>query len=159
MTTFGDSGWLESQTAMHSDRYMSSSASTLGVAEWWVNACHKIGYLLHMDDNWDSYGAKKINRNLAFFASQLIQQIARPRIPEPAIIPTLKGSIQLEWHDFGFDIEVEILSSSEIGFYCEDLRAEVAVEPIETVLGADIGLLVDKLAELADRSYELEKVA
>ena len=39
---------------------------------------------------------------------------------EPTVVPTSKGSVQLEWHEHGIDLEVEILSPYRIHVSFED---------------------------------------
>ncbi len=92
------------------------------IPEWWSSAIQRILFLLDLPDNWDSYGAQKIDRNIAFHSVQILQQISRPGIPAPAIVPTVNGHLQFEWHTNGIDLEFEVLSAAKISASFEDMN-------------------------------------
>jgi hypothetical protein len=70
-----------------------------------VNA--KIASLMELRDDWNSYGGKRPTREAANDALRLAQLAAALGAPEPSIVPTAGGGIQLEWHVAGKDLEVE----------------------------------------------------
>ena len=53
-----------------------STISEPDVPDWWKQALQRIVTLLDLPENWDSYGAKPINRQAAYNAIQILQQIA-----------------------------------------------------------------------------------
>jgi hypothetical protein len=60
--------------------------------------------LYELQDGWDSYGGKKPD-----ITALLIAQTMTSR--EPTINPSGDGSVLLEWHEDGFDLEVWISPS------------------------------------------------
>lgn len=90
------------------------------VPEWWQSAIQRIAYLLQLTENWDGYGALAVKQQNAFYAVQILQQISRPRIPRPSIVPTVRGNLQFEWHMHGIDFEFEVISPTRIWVSFED---------------------------------------
>jgi len=68
----------------------------------------RINELLELDSNWDSYGAARVNPIVAEQAVFLISALLDTGVPEPTIVPTVKGGLQLEWHTGGVDLEIEL---------------------------------------------------
>ena len=97
-----------------------SSLSVNELPKWWESAFHKISLLMKLSDNWDSYGAKKVDPDTAYYAVQILQQIARPDVPGPSIVPTVRGFLQFEWHINGVDLEFEVISPTEINVSYEN---------------------------------------
>ena len=40
----------------------------------------------------------------------------------PALVPTVRGGLQLEWHRQGVDIEVEVDPNGSVSWWAEDRR-------------------------------------
>ena len=70
--------------------------------------------LLALPRNWDSYGAEPISPELTWTALQLLRCFMRDGMSRPKIVPTNRGGVQLEWHQDGIDLEVEIVSQREL---------------------------------------------
>ena len=77
----------------------------------WLNSTQaKIKKLSLLNPNWNSYGALAPTPAavqgalvLVYFASDMADII-----PEPQVVPTVVGGIQLEWHDpFEFEVECQ----------------------------------------------------
>ncbi len=69
----------------------------------------KITTFANYRDGWDSYSAKKtLKPEAGIFALKVLSDIMTSNPPAPAIVPTTRGGVQLEWHKNAFDIEVEI---------------------------------------------------
>ena len=67
--------------------------------------------LLALKPNWDSYGAVEIDP-LCLYKAQLIEHELRPVFAFPfTFVPCSDGSVQLEQHAEGFDIEIHIARS------------------------------------------------
>lgn len=118
------------------------------VPEWWAEAIQRIGMLLDLPDNWDSYGAKAPRTSIAYRAVDILQEIALPGIPQPAIVPTPRGNIQFEWHEQGVDLELEVLSQAKINVSFED--SETGVE-WDDELDYNLTRLSDSLKLLINR--------
>lgn len=115
---------------------------------WWRVAIQRISFLLSLPENWDSYGAQKVDASRAYTAVQILQQIARPGIPKPSIVPTPTGDIQFEWHINDIDLEIEVSSPVKLGVSFEDLRTGAEWEED---LDYDLTRLVDVIKELVNR--------
>lgn len=115
----------------------------------WVDPALKaLGQVLALRSNWDSYGAGPIDPHTVAAAVELCLAVMRGDSPAPSIVPTSRGSIQLEWHVRGVDLEVEIASPGSIDGYFEDHRA---ASSWEADLTFDLKPLVDALATLSRR--------
>ena len=54
--------------------------------------------------NWDSYGGETPWPENVAIARRLALLFGQP----PAVVPTSRGGVQLEWHGHGFDVEVYV---------------------------------------------------
>ena len=53
----------------------------------------------------------------------MLQQISRPDIPKPSIVPTVSGNVQFEWHTNDIDLEIEVKSQVLVSVFFVDLRS------------------------------------
>lgn len=118
---------------------------------WWSAALQQVSSLLDLPKNWDSYGAERISRQNAYYAVQILQQISRPGIPAPSIVPTVRGNLQFEWHRAGIDLEIEILSPTRIRTSYED---ELTGVEWERDLDYNLAPLTDVVRTLICRQAE-----
>lgn len=87
---------------------------------WFFPVRESIYGLLSLRDNWDSYGASAVKQDLAATAADILQSIMDPDTRIPAVVPTTRGGIQIEWHASGIDLEIEIESTARITAFYED---------------------------------------
>jgi len=80
--------------------------------------------ILALDNNWDSYGAKRISDRVAGAVQDLLWQIMQKNTPAPQVVPSASGSIQLEWHLRGIDLEIEVESYTLAKVFFEDAQNE-----------------------------------
>jgi len=80
--------------------------------------------LLALPSDWDSYGARPIDRRKVEAARQLLVTLLVNDAPMPAIVPTSDGGIQLEWHRCGANLEVKAVSERSFEVFFEDLATE-----------------------------------
>ena len=108
--------------------------------------------MLDLEENWDSYGAKPIDRRIAYSAVDILQQIAPAGLPAPQIVPTAKGRL----HADGIDLEFEVLSPVTLWVSFDD-----AVSGIEWEKALDYNLmpLVDVLKALTVRAGRTAQAA
>src|SRR5262249_50808704 len=71
---------------------------------------------------WDSYGGKAIDPGCAWDAYRLLATLLSDESPAPALVPTKKGGVQVEWHAQGVDLEIEIVSPGRYRISAEDSR-------------------------------------
>jgi hypothetical protein len=79
-------------------------------------------------DNWDTYGAPRIDPAMINGALTLLQQVMRSDTPAPSVVPTSRGGVQLEWHTNGIDMELEFLTPTHSHLMFEDQRSGTAWE-------------------------------
>ena len=84
-----------------------------------------IGELEH---NWDSYGASRIPKSRIHAVIDLLDRIMSDSTPPPAVVPTARGTIQLEWHRNGVDLEIDVLGALSCDVYFENTNADSEVE-------------------------------
>lgn len=77
--------------------------------EWARSAFDRLFALLDLRPNWDSYGGRSIDVKAADKAMSLLLELMNDRSPAPTIVPTPVGGVQLEWHQRGIDLEIEVL--------------------------------------------------
>jgi len=113
--------------------------------EWIIPILEDICKLDLLPQNWDSYGAVPIGPETALKAMILVINLLSPNDPTPLIVPTRNGGIQLEWHDGGIDLEVELVSPTRTDMLFEDDEREEEVESV------GLGAIKEKLTILRER--------
>ena len=96
------------------------SASAANSPGWLSPTIDKFIELLALPTNWDSYGAWPIDPKCALAALRLLGRIMHNDSPPPSVVPTNRGSVQLEWHTGGVDLEINVVSPSEFHVSYED---------------------------------------
>ena len=89
-------------------------------SSWMQPLLDKVVRLETLRENWDSYGARPIDPNIAQATIKLLCEFLTPSDPIPSIVPTAHGSILLEWHEGGCDLEVEMRSPTSIQLVFDD---------------------------------------
>ena len=82
-----------------------------------------INQLLQLASNWDSYRARPLDPRAALAAFELLLNIMRPGAPMPSVVPTPRGTVQIEWHINGVDLEIDVRSATSALASFEDLRS------------------------------------
>jgi hypothetical protein len=102
-------------------------------ARWQQGAVAKLQRIAALEDNWDTYGSRPIPPTVVARMLDVLDVVAFPRMPEPAVVPTPEGGIQLEWHIRNLDLEVEVSPrESALIVSLDDQDADEALE--ETLL-------------------------
>lgn len=126
------------------------SLSSRTAPRWLNRALNEVDALRQLERNWDSYGAVPVNRMFLTEAASLLRELARSRTPAPSVVPTSDGSVQLEWHTRGIDLEVRWVSTTMVHMCLEDLRGVLA--PIDLDLHYDFLPLRTAIRELSSRN-------
>jgi hypothetical protein len=128
------------------------STATMGEEPRWKHATViSLAKLLSLPDGWDSYGARTIERTAINWAVHVLEASAANDTPAPTVVPTSSGGVQLEWHDHGVDIELELLPSGAQWLSFEDLRGG---QGWEGSLGSDLAPLGEAVKLLTQRARE-----
>jgi hypothetical protein len=62
--------------------------------------------LHQLGPGWDSYGALPVSAESIFYASNLLEQVIREGLEMPAVVPTVRGGVSLEWTSPGHEFSV-----------------------------------------------------
>lgn len=117
-------------------------------SDWVGPTIDRLSELLRLEENWDSYGARPVNPKAALFAFEILRGMMRDSTPQPWIVPTPSGHIQLEWHTKGIDLEVEVFSPTLIRVFFEDQLNHEEWEGDQTY---DLSKLANVIDELTRR--------
>ena len=76
--------------------------------------------LLRLQRGWNSHNAQPVSetavrRTIEFLMEYLVRGVAAP-----AVVPTVRGGVQLEWHRNGVDIEVEFSTGGDAVLFAEE---------------------------------------
>ena len=78
-----------------------------------------INELLALPHGWDSYGGMPPSERGARKVIAMLASFAAAGGKMPAIVPVSDGGLQLEWHNSGVDLEIEIDRSGAVSAYVE----------------------------------------
>ncbi len=90
---------------------------------WLEPVLAELRELLRLPPDWNSYRARPIAARAALAAIELLLQAMPEGLPLPAIVPTVRGGVQLEWHRRGVDLEIEALPDGRYSVAFEDERS------------------------------------
>ncbi len=99
----------------------------------------------HLEQGWDSYGAKPIRADAQKRAIWLLATLLKQSVPNPAVVPMPTGGVALEWHSGSIDLEVEVEDETKVTFIWTD---EVSGEELEGELPSDEQQLVELVLAL-----------
>lgn len=128
---------------------LASYMMTSNLPGWLGTAKARLDELGKLQPGWNSYGAPSISANARTTAYYLLRQLAGPNTPRPYLVPTSDGSVQIEWHTRGIDLEIRVLSSTRIGVCFEDSLSED--DPMELELEYDLTKLGEAIQILSNR--------
>lgn len=114
---------------------------------WTEEVALRLLSFLDLEPDWDSFGASTPRQDAIEAAFELLMLVARPSTPAPQAVPTTDGGVQLEWHQYGIDLEVEVHSPFRVGVLYENSRTG---EVQEEALMADLTPLRHWLDQLSE---------
>lgn len=83
-------------------------------SHWYEQLKNRLDELISLPKGWDGYNAPRIEFDCAMFVANLLERMTIEGLPPPQLVPGQNGSIQLEWHEGGFDLEVEVLAPYKV---------------------------------------------
>jgi len=113
---------------------------------WVAPTVQGLKELLDLPSDWNSYGARAVAPSHVDAALQVLSRIMRHDTPAPAVVPTNRGGVQLEWHTGGIDLEIETFSTQRLLVSFED--ATTGTE-WEKEIDGDLTLLVECIGRLS----------
>jgi hypothetical protein len=95
---------------------------------------------------WDSYRAKSIEPHVVDAVIELLHRIVQHNTLKPAVVPTNRGGIQIEWHTQGVDLEIEITPHGRIRLLYDNPQENIEEE---FELGIDTKPLADLIVKVS----------
>lgn len=118
---------------------------------WLAPTVSALTRILELRDGWNSYGAPRIQRRAVNTVLELLGSSAQADSPVPIVVPTTDGGVQLEWHAWGLDVELEVSPGEAPQLFFRDRRSN---EIQEDELTTDLVPLFQALKLLAERAAQ-----
>ncbi|UIY25901.1 hypothetical protein LZK76_10920 [Rhizobium leguminosarum] len=120
---------------------------------WWPSLQARFNELASLEKGWDGYQGRPVIFTVATFAANLLERICIEGISEPALVPGSDGTMQIEWHKNGFDVEIDVLGPNKVVAMRYDHKSgqEEVVE-----LENDFSVLLTWMSDLASARDNLE---
>lgn len=105
---------------------------------------------------WNGYRSIPVSFSCASFAANLLERICTDGLPPPFLVPGTDGTLQIEWHRNGYDIEIDVLGPNQV----VATRYTLASNEEETIsLENDFTVLADWCRDLVPVELELASTA
>lgn len=79
-----------------------------------------INELLSLEPDWDSYGGLPTSEAAARKAIKIVSGFVAQSARLPAIVPVNDGGVQLEWHNNGWDVEIEVHPDGAVSTFIDN---------------------------------------
>ena len=106
--------------------------TTPELPSWITPTTSTLSGLLNLPENWDSYGAQRIQEATVVKVLKLLAQILGINSPPPAVVPLSDGGIQIEWHRKQQDLEICFHVGAIPSYYYYDRRSGIENENLAT---------------------------
>jgi len=81
----------------------------------WVQSLEeRFNNLTSLPIGWDGYDGLPVIFNYAYFAVSLLEQVYNKSVSPPSLVPGSDGTLQIEWHENQYDIEIDILGANNV---------------------------------------------
>lgn len=115
-------------------------------APWVEPTLRTLSSFFFLPTDWDSYGARTPDPACVLAAWRLLSAVLRDDSPPPAVVPTGRGGVQLEWHRNGVDLEIEVIAPRQ---FVVSFEAEATGEAWEKTLTDELTELLALLDRVA----------
>jgi len=117
--------------------------------KWQVEVVNQLVKFAKLPKGWDSYNAERFRSDAGMFALEVLEKVMRPRTPVPQIVPTASGGVQLEWHQKGIDLEINIVGPYNCELWYRDHQS--GAEPLALEFSSDFSPLNIPITQLTNR--------
>ena len=97
-------------------------------SRWVAELKDRFDELTALPRGWDGYAGRSVSFNCAQFAANLIERLFVENVPAPQLVPGGDGTLQLEWHQNQFDVEIDVLGPYDVLAMRRDLRTGLVEE-------------------------------
>lgn len=112
---------------------------------WTVQLQGRLNELTSLKKGWDGYDGIAVKSSTAQFASEILNTIGHLNLDAPSLVPGSDGSLQIEWHIKGFDLEIDIGAPTHAEVLFVD---KVKCTEISYLLSNDFTLLIQLIKKL-----------
>ena len=107
-----DSGFFE----VSSTHSFSNSQTRIneGRTQWIETLERRLTELMALSRGWDGYEGRPVRVDCVVFAARLLETLYRTSIGLPSLVPGGDGTLQIEWHENGYDLEIDILGPYKV---------------------------------------------
>lgn len=99
-------------------------------SNWNQEVSNRLDHLVALPIGWDGYGGRPVIFSLAYFALSLLHHVCSDDSDAPSIVPGGDGTLQLEWHQNGYDVELDILAANNVSA----MRYNIETDETEEIL-------------------------
>lgn len=93
----------------------SASAFSAAIQPSWERyVIARMERLVSLPECWDGYEGRPVRVDTGIFAIQLLIETLDPSSPHPQIVPLSYGGVQIEWHEQGMDLEIEVIAPHDM---------------------------------------------
>ena len=83
-------------------------------SSWQQALSPRLEELVRLPNGWDGYRGRPISFACARFTAQLLVHLCREDLAPPALIPGSDGSVQIEWHENGYNVELDVRAPNNV---------------------------------------------
>lgn len=95
-------------------------------SHWIQTILDRFGSISELTDDWDGYGSPAPETQTLIAALEVLRQFMPASVATPSVAPTTTGGIQFEWHQGGWDIEIEVFPDGRAIAWGENLSTHEA---------------------------------
>ncbi len=100
------------------------TTSEIKSAKWLNQTIVEIVRLMWLPRDWNSDNPRQIEpKSIEKILAVLLTILDSDSTP-PAVVPTTRGGVQVEWHQNGIDLEIEAFNSSKLEYYFSGSKGE-----------------------------------
>lgn len=70
--------------------------------------------LMSLENGWDGPDSVPASKENADFALSVTRELFREKVPAPSIFPIGDGTLQIEWHCSGYEVELDVVAPNDI---------------------------------------------